>query len=161
MFPQHLVAALVPVVTALYTDAAAGQSTPLALHLTIPADSVMLGDTVWTELTLQNLTNDSLSLCVAESHYTLRGRANTTIDRGPIDGPCLEEAQLAPLGARSSRDPLVIPSETLSEPGDVIVQKRIRVWYAPCRSGDCVIEVRSEVRVLTLFVEGGGNAEER
>lgn len=124
----------------------------LELHFTIAADAVTLGDTLQATLTISNLSNDTRSLCVTDSRYTLRGTgARRDIVERTDQGPCVHDVALAPRTSHSWQDAVTFVTE-LDQPGAVLIQKQIRLRYQPCGyREDCEIQLRSAPRWLTIY----------
>jgi hypothetical protein len=125
----------------------------LELHLTITASFASLGDTVPATLTINNLSNDTRSLCVMDSRYTLRGTSTRDIVEQADQGPCIHTIAVTPRASRSWQDAVTFVAE-LDQPGAVLIQKQIRLRYQPCgyREG-CEVQLRSEPLWLTVYPE--------
>ncbi|UCG86771.1 MAG: carboxypeptidase regulatory-like domain-containing protein [Gemmatimonadota bacterium] len=124
----------------------------LALHLTIAADFVTLGDTLQATVTISNLSNDARSLCVTDSRYTLRGTAaSRDIVEQADQGPCLHDITLAPRASHSWQDVVTFMPE-LDQPGAVLIQKEFRLSYQPCGyREECEVQLRSAPLWLTIY----------
>ena len=132
-------------------------STPFALHLTLSSDSVSLRDSLVATLTLANNSDDSVSLCVTDSRYTLRGsRSTKDIVEKVQRGSCVHIVDLAPRESRSWQEILAFLS-AVERPGDVLIQKHFRLRKLACGGGDeRETRLRSEPRRLALYRGGGG-----
>jgi len=138
-------------------EARALESPSLALNLILSADSAMVRDSVWATLTITNLSDDSTSLCITDSRYSLRGSHTTRDMVERLDWrPCLHVVDLAPRTSRSWRELLALFS-ALDEPDVVLIQKHFRLREQGCgEGGDCEIRIRSEARPLTVYRDSGG-----
>jgi len=124
----------------------------LELHFTIAADVVTLGDTLQATLTISNLSNDTRSLCVTDSRYTLRGTgASRDIVEQGDQGPCVRDVALAPRASHSWQDAVIFVAE-LDQPGAVLIQKQFWLRYQPCGyREDCEVQLRSAPLWLTIY----------
>lgn len=126
-------------------------STPFALHLTLSSDSVTLRDSLVATLTIANSSDDSVSLCVTDSRYTLRGPHTTKdIVEKVQHGSCVHIVDLAPRESRSWQEILAFLS-AVERPGDVLIQKHFRLRSLACGGGEeCETRLRSEPRRLVV-----------
>lgn len=124
----------------------------LELHLTIAANSVTLGDTLQATLTISNLSNDTRSLCVTDSRYTVRGTGTSRdIVEQADQGPCVRNVPLAPRASHSWQDAVIFVAE-LDQAGAVLIQKQLRLRYEPCGYRErCEVQLRSEPHWFTLY----------
>jgi hypothetical protein len=138
-------------------QALVAKSAQLALHLTIATESVTLRDSLQVTLTVSNLSDDTRSLCVMDSRYTLRGlHTNRDIVENVDHGSCVHDVALAPRASHSWQDVVTFLAEQ-DQPGDIVIQKHFRLRYLPCGDGDeCEIQLRSEPHWFTLYRDDGG-----
>lgn len=138
-------------------QALVAKSAQLALHLTIATDSVTLADTLQATLTVSNLSDDTRSLCIMESRYTLRGSdTNRGIVENVDHGPCVHDVVLAPRASHSWQDAVTFVAGQ-DKPDDVLIQKFFRLRYLPCGEGDqCEVQLRSGLLAFTVYRDGGG-----
>ncbi|UCG87446.1 MAG: hypothetical protein JSW71_02565 [Gemmatimonadota bacterium] len=139
----------------LVTDQAlVAESTRLELRLTTDRDSVTLGDTLQATLTVSNLSDEARSLCVVESRYTLRGPGtNKDIVEHAEQDQCISGFALAAHASHSWQD--VVAFTSTDRPGEVLIQKHLRLRYQPCGEGEeCEVQLRSEPRWFTLSKGG-------
>ena len=124
----------------------------LELHFTIAADAVTLGDTLQATLTISNLSNDTRSLCVTDSRYTVRGTGTSRdIVEQADQGPCVRNVPLAPRASHSWQDAVIFVAE-LDQAGAVLIQKQLRLRYEPCGYRErCEVQLRSEPHWFTLY----------
>jgi len=135
-------------------QALVAESTQLALRLTIDRDSVTLGDTLQVTLTVSNLSDETRSLCVVDSRYTLRGPGtNRDVVEQAEQDECIRDVALAAHASHSWQDAVTFTSK--DRPGEVMLQKRLLVRYRPCVEGEeCEVQLRSEPRWFTLSKGG-------
>jgi hypothetical protein len=132
-------------------------ATQLALGLTLSADSVSLHDSLTATLTVSNRSDDTRSLCITESYYTLRG-AGTSRDLTEQIGrdPCVDAMELGPGASRSWRE--VVTLGKGDRPGVVLIQKSLRLRARDCAAtAPCETVLRSDWRHVMLVRNRGGS----
>ena len=139
-------------------QALAARLTPqLALHLTLATDSLTLLDSLWATLTISNLSDDTKSLCITDSRYSLRGvHTNRDIVEKVDYGQCVHNVDLAPRASLSWRELLAFFA-ALDQPDEVLIQKHFRLRYPACGDGEgCEVQLSSGPRQLALYRDEDG-----
>jgi hypothetical protein len=132
-------------------------SGPLALHLTLPRDSIRWNDTLSAALQIVNLTDDTLSLCATESMFVIRGpRGAVGLAEFVTHNPCVRTFHLLPRAEHAWHEPIVLDSANASiAPGALTIRKQMRVRFPSCNTANCVVRLQSEGRPVTLHAFGG------
>ncbi|MEE9184790.1 MAG: carboxypeptidase regulatory-like domain-containing protein [Acidimicrobiia bacterium] len=128
----------------------------LALHLTLATDSLTLRDSVWATLTIGNLSDDTKSLCITDSRYTLRGlHTNRDIVEKVDNGPCVHVVDLAPRASFSWRELLAFFA-VLDQPDEVLIQKHFWLRYPECGDEGCEVQLSSGPHRLAVYRDEDG-----
>lgn len=128
----------------------------LALHLALATDSLTLRDSVWATLTIDNLSDDTKSLCITDSRYTLRGpHTNRDIVERVDYGPCVHTVDLAPRASLSWRELLAFFA-VLDQPDEVLIQKHFWLRYPECGDEGCEVQLSSGPHRLALYRDEDG-----
>jgi hypothetical protein len=129
----------------------------LALDLALSADSVSLHDSLTATLTVINLSDDTRSLCITGSYYTLRG-AGTGRDVTNQIGrdPCVNAMELGPRASWSWRE--IVNLDQGNRAGLVLIQKVLQV-----RAKGCAADTPCETVLLSgwkhvMFVANPGGS---
>ncbi len=138
-------------------QALAARLPQLALQLTLATDSLTLRDSLWATLTISNLSDDTKSLCITDSRYSLRGpHTNRDIVEKVDYGPCMYIVDLAPRASLSWRELLAFFA-ALDQPDEVLIQKHFRLRYPACGDGEgCEVQLSSGPHRLALYRDEDG-----
>lgn len=135
----------------LARTAMAGSPRRIALSLALSSDVASLQDSVWATLTISSWSDDTVSLCVTSSRFTVRTVRTRWEVADTADGrPCLHTLDLPPRSSLAWSEQLALGGAP-EELGTVLIQKSLQCRNLRC--GDrapCDFELRSEARPLSL-----------
>jgi len=123
----------------------------IALSLALSSDVALPQDSVWAMLTVSSWSDDTVSLCVTSSRFTVRTARTRWEVADPADGrPCLYTLDLLPQSSLSWNEQLVVGGAAEAT-GAALIQKWLQCRDLRCGVREpCEFELRSEARPLSL-----------